>query len=217
MYSVLWAFLLCTTVLLGGCVSFAKNYTPTQTLHVPPHDVQNAAVNDVMVKQGFAKTERYLIVSTESKGAGYTFGKGTYKKIGADGEVEFFLPGGSDPGYVSKSALTDPWLSLGTKKNRLCIVTVFKIIGACRDANFTIQDAIVESYLKEIVYVGMDHDRVKMQYNEYSGDMTHPSSTEALTYQIGAPAPFQFRGLTIEFLQVSGDSVTFRIINPFTS
>ena len=216
MYAVLWVFLLSTTVLLGGCVSFNKNYTPTQTLHVPPQDVQHAAVNAVMVKQGFAKTERYLIVSTESKGAGYTFGKGTYKKIGADGKVEFFLPGGSDPGYVSKSALTDPWVSLGTKKNRLCIVTIFNVIASCRDASFTVKDEVVESYIKEMVYVGTDNNMVTIQYNEYSGDITHPSYTEALTYPMGSQEPFRFRGLTIEFLQVSGNAVTFRIIHPFT-
>jgi hypothetical protein len=203
--------------LLTGCVSFNKNYTPTQTIYAPHSEIQNASINDVIVKQGFSKTERYMTLSSESKGVGYTFGKGTYKKIGEDGEVEFFLPGGPDPGYVSKSALTDPWQSLGTKNNRLCIVTVFNIIGSCREASFTVKDEIVESYIKEIIYLGIDNDIVTMQYTEYSKDITHPSYTEALTYQIGSQEPFRFRGLTIEFLQHSGNSVTFRIINPFTS
>jgi hypothetical protein len=89
-------------VSIYGCATPRANYMPTtQAISEPPlNSVNVVAVGDTMLRQG-EFTEHEAILVPQQIGAGlYTIQPGHYIKTGEDDSIEFFYPGGPQPGMV---------------------------------------------------------------------------------------------------------------------
>ncbi|AGO54024.1 hypothetical protein SOD_c10290 [Serratia plymuthica 4Rx13] len=119
--------------MLAGCTSPKYNYTPaTQQISEPPIGSTNTAyVGDSLLRQGIsAQLDGIKVTAPARVSWGYTVTPGEFKKIGEDGQNEFYMPTpGASSGGVDKAVLADMWQAVMAKKGSqtLCVITVFSV------------------------------------------------------------------------------------------
>jgi hypothetical protein len=212
------------SLVLTACAVPKYNYTP-QAIQIsePPLGSTNIAeVGDSLLRQGFYVEQDaiYLPVKADPSWA-FTLTPGFYIKHGDDAEAEYFIPAGGDgSGSIQKAALADPWKSVMTlnKTQTLCIVTVFNARTCSENQNFehTKRPMLSQnSFQQTLIYNGRIGQKINIGYRETSNSMARPAFNNNVEYDLSDSKIIGYKGASLEIMEATNQSITYRIIRNF--
>jgi hypothetical protein len=66
---------------------------------------------------------------------------------------------------------------------------------------------------KEVIYSGKNKDSIKLMYREYAADMTRPSVSQDLTYDLSESNVIGVKNFKIKVISATNEGVTFTVIS----
>jgi hypothetical protein len=221
-------WILMLAVSIYGCATPRANYMPvTQAISEPPlNSVNVVAVGDTMLRQG-EFTEHEAILVPQQIGAGlYTIQPGHYIKTGEDDSIEFFYPGGPQPGMVEKPALADNWSKVIVKRGsppQICVLTVYNTaITTCNSGETLFQRVKVpslhrDSFQQTLLYSGKVGNKINIGYREFSNSLARPAFNNNVEYDLSESKTIAYKGAQLEVLEATNQHIKFRLNKNFNS
>lgn len=214
-------------IILGGCAAPRANYAPTsQAISEPPlNSINTIAIGDIMVRQGEFTEHEAIFVSQPISAGAYTIQPGNYLKTGQEVGVEFYYPGGSEPGRVDKSMFADNWSSVIIKNSgvlEICVLTVYGTsITTCNNgSNFQrrkVSSLQRDSFQQTLIYNGKIGNKVNIAYREFSNSLARPAFNNNVEYDLSESKIVSYKGAQFEIIEATNQHIKFRLIKNFNS
>lgn len=221
------ALLVLVTGVLVGCTTPSVNYVPkTIAVSEPPiNSINSVSVGDAMVRQG-TYTEDDAIFVPQAVSAGlYTVHAGQYLKRGEDESVEFYYPGGSNPGRVDRPALVDPWNYVIVKKGppqQLCVLTTYNTaLTTCNSGpvfqRTKVPSTSMDSFQQTLIYSGRVGNKINVGYREFSNSLARPAFNNNVEYDLAVSKVIAYKGAQIEVLEATNQHIKYRLLRNFNA
>lgn len=73
------------------------------------------------------------------------------------------------------------------------------------------------NFRQDLIYQGRSGSSIKISYREFAGDLARPAFTQELTFDLSDGPVVGVKGARIEVLQATNTSITYRLVQPFSS
>lgn len=211
-------------LVLAGCTSPKYNYTPaTQQISEPPIGSTNTAyVGDSLLRQGIsAQLDGIKVTAPARVSWGYTVTPGEFKKIGEDGQNEFYMPTpGASSGGVDKAVLADMWQAIMAKKGSqtLCVITVFSV-STCENGmpfqRIKLNMSAESDFQQTLLYNGRVGKKINIGYRESSNSVARPAFNNDVEYDLSESNVIGYKGARLEVLEATNQSIRYKVLSNF--
>ena len=214
-------------IFLSACSTPAPNYSPSrQEISEPAlSSVNTVSVGDVLVRQGVYLEHDAIQVTTPISAGPFTIHPGKFLKAGDAPGIELFLPGGSGPGRVTKSALADDWsyvIIKDEKPPRICVLTSYNsAITTCSSTGgYTrtkVEDQVSSAFQQTLIYNGKVGNKLNIGYREFSNSLARPAFNNNVEYDLSEGSLIRYKGAELQIIEATNQFVRFKLIKNFNA
>jgi hypothetical protein len=213
-------------ILAAGCATpdFDLVKVAPEVYNHPDIDFTGVAYQgDIVISQGVQKNlEAIYLFETIDLSYAYDLHPGFYVKRGEDEETETYTPyEGENGGKISKAWFVDPWKALALFKgeSKICVVTVFNLYGSCKQSSNFEKRSITEYekgvLQRAIIVNSITEEKVEMEYREYVDNLENLVFKYDMQLFPSSNRFVEHKGARIEIVEISGDSIRYRILDHF--
>lgn len=85
------------------------------------------------------------------------------------------------------------------------------------DAKFTVSTCLaagVDAYRHELIYTGVSHGTVSIEYREFLNDLARPAFSQELKYDLTDSSEIGYKGARFQILKATNVGIRFKVLKP---
>ena len=218
------------TLLLVGCSTHLPktNYNPSTVDMSEPqlNRLTQRSVGERMTTQRKLELVDLLRVTNTIKPAfAITITPGTYRKIGKNGDIQYYKAyGEGDDGGAVQELIGGPYpfkaVMLKTNENQICAIAHTNEFSCTSDIDgrYQLEKKLKlsnDSIQQTLIYSGRLNNKIKFTYREFTNNLARPAFSNDVEYDLLGSNTISYKGALIEVFEANNQYIKYIVRKNF--